>query len=412
MTRTRLNRFRAVAKQRIAPISYLRLLTGGCEEDEARFRAAMRARFGADTHIVPFGRARSGIYLLVKFAVWGGRRKVLLSPYTIPDVVTMVLLAGGEPVFFDFEPASTACDIAGLERLIDGDTACVMVTHHHVNEPRLTDIQDLCRARGVYLFDDCAIAFGGSIGGHPLGTLTDASVFSMSSFKTLNFFWGGMVATRNEAVAQFLQREMAPWPRLAIADYWKPAKACLQYDLASSPPLFDRVVFPLLARRAQKSGFAQSLENTRLETERLTPTLTSRPALAAFAEWNGKLAKVDKWLAHRRAIARVYARTLGEHMVGPRPDEAAFAGACFVNFPLNVTEQRRDVLCRDLMLAGLDVGKSLYPNVHRHPKFDRLPGHSANVDRLAKSTIYLPTHFGVSEAYATELALTVGAHMT
>ena len=181
----------AVAKQRIMPISYRRALGGGRIEDEAIFLAKTRMRLGADSHAIAIGRARTGIYLLAKLATRGERKRVLMSPFTISDLVTMVMLAGAEPVFYDFEPSSTACSLASLESLIDDKTACVIVTHYHVNEPRLGQIEALCRAHGAYLFDDCALSFGGDIEGRSIGTLTDASVFSFSSFKLLNYFWGG-----------------------------------------------------------------------------------------------------------------------------------------------------------------------------------------------------------------------------
>lgn len=394
----------AVAKQRIAPISYLRLMIGGTQQDEVRFCDAMHARFGAETHVFPLGRARAGIYLLTKFAVRNGRSKVLLSPFTIPDVVTMVILAGGEPVFYDFEANSTTCDIGQIKSLIDDRTACVMITHHHVNEPRLTEIARICRSHGAYLFDDCAIAFGGSIDGRPLGVLTDASIFSFSSFKFLNFFWGGMVTTRNEEIGRFLENAIKDWPLLSAQDYFRPARACLAYDLASSPLMFGTIVFPLIQRRARKFGIAQSLENMRIETTSLNSSLTSRPSLTAFAEWNRKLHKNDGWLAHRRFIARIYQRRLGDRMVSAKTEQSVFDGSCFVNFPVIVAEGRSDEVCRDMMLAGFDVGRSLYPNVHRHPKFSAAAGASDNVERLTRSSIYLPTHFGVSEEYAEAIA--------
>jgi dTDP-4-amino-4,6-dideoxygalactose transaminase len=140
-------------------ISYCRLMTYGTPEDGVRFCAACKKGSGG-THIF--------------FAVRSGRRRVLLSPYTIPDVVTMVIL-GGEPVFFDFEPNSTSCEINLFDSLINDHTACAMITHYHVNEPRLAEITGLCRARGVFLFDDCAISFG--------GWMIDLWAFSLTAVK-------------------------------------------------------------------------------------------------------------------------------------------------------------------------------------------------------------------------------------
>ena len=393
-----------VAKQRIMPLSYWRVVAGGSAKDEDQFLAKISERLGAKTWAFPVGRARIGIYLLVKLALREGRHKVLMSPFTIPDVVTMVILAGAEPIFYDFAANSTACDVDGLSALMDDQTACVLVTHYHVNEPHLRAIADLCRSHGALLFDDCAIAFGGSIEGQPMGTLTDASVFSFSSFKLLNYFWGGLITTRNPLLADRIRDMISQWPRLGPRDYMRPARGCLQYDLASRPSLFGALVFPLFRRRLRRQGDGRSLEHQRIETTDLNPTLTSRPSLAAFAEWWPKMADIDAWLERRRRIASIYRRSLGARMVSADTPTAQLPGACYVNFPLLVPQERCAEINKAMMVSGYDLGRSLYPNAHRHPKFTAVEGRSLNVDDLVARTLYLPTHFGVSEAYAEEIA--------
>jgi dTDP-4-amino-4,6-dideoxygalactose transaminase len=154
----------------------------------------------------------------------------------------------------------------------------------------------------------------------------------------------------------------------------------------------------------KRSSRAGGHEHHRVETTALNPTLTSRPALAAFTEWWPKLGGIDERLAHRRMIARIYRRWLGDHMVSSDTPESVLEGSCFVNFPVVVPQERCNEIIRSMMLAGYDVGGSLYPNVHRHPKFAQVAGQSDNVDRLVAGTLYLPTHFGVSEEYANAIA--------
>ena len=402
---------RTVAKQRIMPMTYWHVFGGGSARAEQRFLDGIAQRLGSETTAIPIGRARAGIYLLAKHAVRGERRRILMSPFTIPDVVTMVTLAGAEPVFYDFEPSSTACSLASLEALIDNKTACVLITHYHVNERRLTEIRELCSRYGAYLFDDCAISFGGSIDGRPIGTLTDASVFSFSSFKLLNYVWGGLITTRDPEIARAIAGVVESWPRLTARDYLTAARACLKYDVASRPLLFSSVVFPLIRSKVQRSPAAKGLEHIRIETDAINPTLTSRPSLGAFAEWARKLNNVDDWLAQRRRVAAIYRRRLGRRMVGADTPEAILAGSCFVNFPVTVPQDRCADIARSMMLAGYDVGRSLYPNAHRHPKFTSVSGQSENVDNMVASTIYLPTHFGVSDGYAEAIAERLAAEI-
>ncbi|PSO25973.1 DegT/DnrJ/EryC1/StrS family aminotransferase [Bradyrhizobium sp. MOS002] len=401
----------SIAKQRITPISYRSLLRTGTIRDEQRFLTKVGERLGHTASAIPVGRARSGIYLLANIAVRGKRRKVLMSPFTIPDVVTMVVLAGAIPVFYDFQARSTACSLDSLEELIDNETACVILTHYHVNEIHLSQIAQICRAYGAYLFDDCALVFGGTIDGHPIGTVTDASVFSLSYFKLVNFFWGGLITTRNPDIAQRLTGIVNSWPRLGPLDYIKPAKACLTYDAASRPALFNAIIFPRIQGEVQRTSIAKSLEPIRIETSDLNPTLTARPSYAAFGEWTAKVGEVDLRLAMRRKIVDIYRRRLGHRMIGADTPSSVLGESSFMNFPVFVPSERCNEIARAMILAGYDVGRTLYPNAHRHPRYNSIQGRTENVDRMVSSTIYLPTHFGVSEQYAEDISTRLAAEI-
>ena len=316
---------RATSKFRVSPIAYSRVLFDADAQSEGVFIETMRRQL-AGAEIIPVGRARAGIYLLVKYALEKtGRRKVLLSPFTIPDVANMVILAGGEPVFFDSKPNSTKCDVDGLAALLDEQTACVLVTHYHVNETGISEIAALCRQNGALLFDDCAMAFGGKIGGTPVGVATDGGIFSFSSMKVLNFFWGGIVTTRNPEIAAWIRNIVNTWPRLALNAYSRQATTCIKFDLATRPTLFRHLVFPMLRKRTERNG-ASLAWMQRIESKYLDASLTSRPHFSAFAEWNRKFDQVDDWLDARRGIARLYHRQLGEFMTGSPVDEAEFGG--------------------------------------------------------------------------------------
>jgi perosamine synthetase len=234
--------------------------------------------------------------------------------------------------------------------------------------------------------------------------LTDASVFSFSTFKLLNYVWGGLITTRDPDIAHATTETVEAWPRLAAHDFLAPALSCLRYDVASRPLLFKSVVLSLIRRKVQRSAAAKDLERMRIETTGISRTLTSRPSLAAFAEWARKLPSIDGWLAQRRHLAAIYRRRLGHRMVGAETPEAILVGSCFVNFPVIVPQDRCAEIARAMILAGYDVGRSLYPNVHRHPKFTSVSGASDNVDDLVASFIYLPTHFGVPDDYAEAIA--------
>ena len=112
-------------------------------------------RFDAG-HAVCVPKARVGIFLAIRALIQPGR-KVVLSPYTISDVVNMVICAGGVPVFADLESDTCNIDASEIEKLIDADTGAVLITHLHGLSCNVERIAAVCRDRGVPLVEDAPV---------------------------------------------------------------------------------------------------------------------------------------------------------------------------------------------------------------------------------------------------------------
>lgn len=393
-----------IPKQIIYPLRYWRLHLSEAEAEERLFLDGLSKILELPHDCLPLGRARTGIYLLVKAHLTSKRTRVLLSPYTIPDVVNMVIFAGGIPEFVDHEARSTHIDLNQLNDALNDRVGCVLLTHYHVNQASLMEIQELCNRKGVALIEDCAISLGGTSQGKSVGLQSAGGVFSLSSFKFLNYFWGGAIVMSDRHLQSRLAEEVRSWKRFRTVDYWGQMLRTLKYDLATHPFLFDHITGPLLRFKQRRSNAVQTLHQPRIESVNFDDTLRSRPSAGAFAEWNRKLGTVKSNLWHRRGIAAVYDGVLGECMVSSDTPAAVREASCFVNYPVWVGAEARDAIYKEMILAEFDVGLSLYPNVHEHPKFRAVEGRSAEVSRLCDSVIYLPTHPRVTSSYADSLA--------
>jgi dTDP-4-amino-4,6-dideoxygalactose transaminase len=391
------------SKQIIYPIRYFRGALGAEARGADEFESRLSTFLGGDVHTIAVGRARAGLYLLAKLAVSGRRNRIILSPHTIPDVVNMLRFAQAEPVFFDHLPRSTHIDLDHLATLVDDTTCAVIVTHYHVNQAQMVELRGLCAAKSVLLFDDCAIALGATDGDTRIGSTTDASVFSLSGFKALNALWGGAITTRSPELAKRIRAEVRQWPELSAGQYWEQFFKVFKYDVMTRYWNFSALTFPLLKHKALKGNDKEVLPMVRVETTSLDRTICSRPATWVFAEWNRKFDTIDPFIVHRRKIAALYDRALGDEMVSPETPADVRARSAFVNYPVWVDPARRTQVFKKIMHEGFDVGLSLYPNVHEMKGFDQIKGRSENVCRLIRSVISLPTHIKISEDYAVRL---------
>ena len=352
---------------------------------------------------LPIGRARTGIYLLVKEFVKGRRKKVLMSPYTVPDLVNMVVFAGGVPVFLDQEPKSTQVSVNKLKHLLSDEVACVLITHYHVNQMAVPEIRKLCEQSGAELIEDCAISLGGKIEDGSVGLASRAGVFSFSSFKFLNAFWGGAIISGDDNLIGNLRKEVETWKRFQTLSYRSQFMRTLKYDLATRPGIFGLVTSRILRKKIDMSDGTPLLQMPRIESEVFDPSLQSRPGYAAFVEWNRKMPRVSQYLEHRRGIAAIYDRILGERMIASNTKKEVKENSCYVNYPVWVGAENRDVVYGEMVRSGFDVGLSLYPNVHQHPDFRQFEGSSREVSRLCESIISLPTHPRIKSEYAESL---------
>jgi perosamine synthetase len=123
---------------------------------------------------------------------------VIVPTNTFFATPASVLHAGGKLIFADvtenlcLSPEST-------EQKIREDTRAVMVVHiGGVVPPQIKDIEELCKARGLFLIEDAAHAHGSTFNGVTAGRFGIAAAFSFYPTKVMTSAEGGMIVTDDE----------------------------------------------------------------------------------------------------------------------------------------------------------------------------------------------------------------------
>src|SRR5271166_5279342 len=104
-------------------------------------------------HAVAMPMARVAIYATLRNLIVPAQ-EVILSPYTIADVVNMVICAGGVPVFADIERETCNIDPDAVARLINKNTGAVLVTHFYGLLADLDRLRAICDRYNVPLIED------------------------------------------------------------------------------------------------------------------------------------------------------------------------------------------------------------------------------------------------------------------
>jgi len=119
--------------------------------------------------------------------------------------VSALVWNGLRPVFVDVRRGTTNIDPDAAEAAITPNTSAIVAVHNFGNPAEVEALEALCRKRGLKLIFDAAHGFGALYQGSPVGAQGDAQSFSLSPTKLLITGEGGIVATNDDALADYVR---------------------------------------------------------------------------------------------------------------------------------------------------------------------------------------------------------------
>lgn len=374
------------------PLQHLFPRSRNSAEAMAQLEAEICRRFEVSAAVcVPM--ARTGLYFGLRELIRPGQT-VILSPLTIVDVVNMVFLAGGIPLFADIRRPSCAIDPEQAESLIDSRTGAVLITHLHGESAGAHVFRDICRRRSVPMIEDAAQAFGAVEGDRRLGTIGNLGIYSFGFYKNVNAWRGGMLVSQDpDLIARIRQRmnglpELPGWRLLALSLHG------LITDAATWPPLFSTFTYPIL-RHSYLRGC--QIVNRRLDPEYGATRLTGMPP-DYFYQMTGsqatlalcQLDRVDADTTARIDHAARYNQALAglDRLITPRwqPGRANI----YSYYPIQCRE--REALLQFAMHHKRDFAAQHLRNCADLPEFKEFYRYCPNARASAQELILLPAY--------------------
>ncbi|GAA0702322.1 aminotransferase class I/II-fold pyridoxal phosphate-dependent enzyme [Kitasatospora atroaurantiaca] len=299
-------------------------------------------------HVVAVSNCTAGLMLVLQAAGVGGGRPVVMPGFTFSATAHAAHWAGGTPLFAEAREQDITLDPADAEaRLKSADRpAALMATHVYGTPCQVEELQRIADTAGVPLVYDAAHGFGSSRQGVPVGGFGLAEVFSMSPTKVAVAGEGGLVATRDGALAATLR---------TARDYGNPG----DYN----------TLFPGLNARMSELHAAVGLN------------------------W---LAVLPERVAHRGALVAEFAAAVaglpGLRLALPEPGDVS----TFKDLTLILDSEHfgltADQLARALKAEGIDTRRYFHPPVQRQQAYAHLGQADALpvTDRLAAAVLTVP----------------------
>ncbi len=387
-------------------ISYVRALQHalGCGDSGAIARTEDRiATMTGAGHVVLTSMGRMAIYEGLR--ALGETGEVILSPITVPEVISLVVLAGFTPVFCDIKPGTWNMDTDAIESLITEHTVAIMTTHFYGNMNTAMVVRALADKHDLWMIEDAAQALGSSKDGAHAGTIGDFGIVSFSYPKNVTAFYGGCVLTHNDALATRIRAQIADYPALDTAWWYKKVLACAIKDISTFPPVFQAV------GRLIRHGYAHDIAAIkRLVTQELPASLfdvapsayLTRISPAQAQAVADKLPEVDEDVSHRIACAEVYARVLHHVPQVVLPDLPGDRSHSFLYFPVQVADKY--ALQRYMIDRYCDVAVQHAQNCADEPAYAAWKRECPHARAAVNGTLMLPTYRGFPLAAAERYA--------
>jgi dTDP-4-amino-4,6-dideoxygalactose transaminase len=377
------------------PISYGRMAQAALGMADAGAIAkteSLIAGYTGASHAMMTSMGRMAIYEGLR--ALDRRGEIILSPITVPEVISLVLLAGFTPVFCDVAPGTWNLDVDKARALITEKTAAVMTTHFFGNTNTTGAVREMCDAHGLQMIEDSAQALGAWNSGRHAGTVGDFGILSFSYPKNVTSFYGGCLITGREDIAARARAAISEYP--TVDSRWLRGKVldCAVKDMATSPPVFW-LVNQLIAfgyrtgNRAIMNAVSQHLNHAiaTIPAEYLT-RISPAQAQAVADKWP----EVDEDVRHRIACAEIYSERLKNIPGLICPELKSDRSHTYLYFPVQAEDKY--ALQKYMILSGCDVAAQHAQNCADLPEYSAWRRDCPAARAAYAGTVTLPTWRG------------------
>ena len=320
------------------------------------FEEALEQSLGC-RHAVAVNSGTSALHLALRAAGVGPGDEVVVPSITFAASIQAILACGATPVFCEAHPDTILIDVDDVACRVTPRTKAVMPVHLGGSPCDMDRLLALAADRHLRVVEDAAHAFGSTYRGRRIGGFGDLTCFSFDPIKNITCGEGGAVTLADDTLAADIRRLR---------------------------------VLGIEAGIVESDGFRYHM-----------PDFCAAVGLA-------QLAKLDGFLARRRAICRAYdAAFHGLRQVRIRPvDYDATAPHIYI---VGIQGGRRADFIAALAAAGVATALHYRPN-HLQPHFRRFAVASLPVsEQLGQEIATLPLHCGLTDRdVATVIDAVVG----
>lgn len=169
----------------------------------AEFEEAFCRHTGA-RHAIATSSGTASLHLAYLAMIQPGD-EVITTPFTFIATASMIVHAGGIPVFCDIDPETLTLDPAEIAKNLTSKTRAVCGVHLFGNTCDMDAIAEAVKNQNISLLWDAAQSLGSTYRDRDISHYRDAVTYSFYPTKNMTTGEGGMIVTENEALARTIR---------------------------------------------------------------------------------------------------------------------------------------------------------------------------------------------------------------
>ncbi|HEY9246725.1 MAG TPA: DegT/DnrJ/EryC1/StrS family aminotransferase, partial [Candidatus Methanoperedens sp.] len=144
----------------------------------------------------------TSMFLAMHLQGIGAGHEIIVPSFTCPAVPNAIRQTGAMPAWVDIDRRTFTLDPDLIEAAITPRTKGIMAIHYYGLAADMDAINKVARRHDLLVFEDAAVALGGSYKGRKIGNLGAPTGFSFHARKIVTTGEGGMLTTDDEYLAE------------------------------------------------------------------------------------------------------------------------------------------------------------------------------------------------------------------
>lgn len=356
------------------------------------------------SEVIPTTAGRVAFYYAVKYSIDNNKNKIIVCPFTIFDMINMIKLAGGKPLFIDSEPFKTNIDIEKLENTIieNKDTAAILITHYHVLDRNFDNVKKLCKKYNLKIIEDCAI----SIGTKKSFEDSDFVIFSFGIFKFISSFIGGALYIKSHQTRKTINDEINRYEIIKPYEYIFFFLKGLKFKIILNKFFFNIFVFRII-----KFGYGNDINFIKnlvkndpkpFSRKKLDNYMQKRLSPFQMREILKQHSNLQKNKDKRLRNSIIYYEGLQNLKYVVLPESPNKIDDCYLAFPIVL--KKKKVFLKKLNNSGFDLSEYFYRNCSNLEIFNEFKNTELkNINYYSNNVLLLPCYPNISIKYIQKL---------